>query len=67
MAGFITMRYNEKHGHWPFLKPKKTTAAPEIESQPVSGTASQDDVSKASSHDKAEGYHDETRTTVREL
>jgi len=28
IAAFLTMRYNEVKGHWPFMKPKKSLEAP---------------------------------------
>ena len=39
MIAFVLMRYNEKNGHWPLMKPKTKAATEEVTSDSNSSSA----------------------------
>ncbi|EMC92269.1 hypothetical protein BAUCODRAFT_38300 [Baudoinia panamericana UAMH 10762] len=64
IAGFLSMRYYEKNGHWPLMKPRRRDSA----DGEVSDDSSQGEgVIEASIEKKADGEAPMTAATVREL
>lgn len=66
MIGFLTMGYQEKNGHLPFMKAKtaKTSSYPRSGSESETSSQFVDDFAIEK---KADGVHAPTTATVREL
>jgi high-affinity iron transporter len=67
IAGFLAMRYNEVHGHWPLLKAKK--AKVDTESVPKTNTVTQSDSEslRRDVHDTEKAVVGESAIRVREV
>jgi high-affinity iron transporter len=37
IVGFLAMMYNEKKGHWPFMKPKQATIEQQLSDEETGG------------------------------
>jgi hypothetical protein len=53
MAGFVTMRYQEVHGHWPLMKPKSVAQTDAISQRSESEGSAAVVASKAVATEKA--------------